>query len=99
MKTYYNVDLVLQGHEHAYTRSFKLKDNKVVADHEKGTVYVLSTSGPKLREVNPPFKHLMAKMGTNSQLFQVISIDGKKLAYHSYTANGLVYDSFELTKE
>lgn len=94
----YNVDLVLTGHDHAYARSYKLKNGARVADNEKGTVYVVSVSGPKMYSVNSNYDHIMAKTGGNVQLFQVISIDGEELSYKSYTVTGSLYDSFNLLK-
>ena len=44
----YRVDLVLQGHDHAYARSKNLRSGKNVRDNESGTVYVVSVSGPKM---------------------------------------------------
>ena len=35
------------------------------------------------------------KIGSQKQLFQVISIDGNKLLYKSYTALGELFDEFE----
>ncbi len=93
------VDLVLQGHDHTYARTYKLRGGKAVAGDEKGTVTVLSVSGPKSYEVNPFYKDIMAKMGTKVQLFQVISIAGDTLVFRAYTATGSVYDSFELMKK
>lgn len=94
----YSVDLVLQGHDHTYGRTFKLRNNTVVGDNEPGTVYAVSVSGPKAYELNPKFKELMAKTGENIQLFQTISIDGNKLEYKSFTVTGKLFDSFELKK-
>lgn len=94
----YSVDLVLTGHDHAYSRSYKLKNGEVVGDNESGTVYVVSVSGPKMYSVNSNYNHIMAKTGGNVQLFQTISINGGKLNYESYTATGELYDSFELNK-
>lgn len=94
----YGVDLVLTGHDHVYSRSYKLKNNTVVSADEKGTVYVVSVSGSKGYVLNPKYRDLMAKTGENVQLFQTISIDGQKLKYKSYTATGELYDSFELKK-
>ncbi|MGE5351935.1 MAG: fibronectin type III domain-containing protein [Acidobacteriota bacterium] len=93
-----NVDLILQGHDHSYARSYKLKNGLRVNDNEKGTVYVTSVSGPKAYIVNSLYSSLMAKMGTNLQLFQLISIDKDRLSFKSFTAEGALYDSFELTK-
>lgn len=94
----YNVDLVLTGHDHAYARSFKLKNGVKVSENEKGTVYVVSVSGPKMYTVNTSFNNIMAKTGGNSQLFQVISVNVKELKFESYTTTGRLYDSFRLTK-
>jgi 3',5'-cyclic AMP phosphodiesterase CpdA len=94
----YGVDLVLQGHDHTYARSWKLKNDAVVGEREQGTVYVVSSCGPKFYVYNPLYNDLMAKTGENLQLFQVISIDGPALTFHAYTAAGDLYDAFELRK-
>jgi hypothetical protein len=94
----YSVDLVLQGHDHTYGRTFKLRNGRKVTDNEKGTVYVVSVSGPKIYSMNPNFEDLMAKMGTGRQLFQVINVNNNRLKYQSFTATGERYDSFELEK-
>jgi acyl-CoA-binding protein len=94
----YNVDLVLQGHDHTYARTFKLRDGMVVPVDEKGTVYVVSVSGPKAYAINTKYKDLMAKIGDHISSFQVISVEANKLSFTSYTAAGVVYDSFELRK-
>jgi len=41
---------------------------------------------------------LRDKIGNNKQLFQVISINGDKLSYQSYTATGELFDAFDLIK-
>jgi len=94
----YSVDLVLTGHDHAYSRSFKLNNGVKVADNEKGTVYVVSVSGPKMYTVNSIYNSIMAKTAGNVQLYQVISINGNELQYDCYTASGSPFDSFKLTK-
>ena len=94
----YSVDLVLQGHDHTYSRTFKLRNGKRVEDNESETVYVISVSGPKNYSVNKRYEHLMEKMETGRQLFQVISVNKNRLQYESYNALGELYDSFELKK-
>jgi hypothetical protein len=94
----YSVDLVLQGHDHTYGRTYKMRNGIKVDDSEKGTVYVVSVSGPKIYSMNPKYKGHMVKMGTGRQLFQVIGIDKNHLKYESYTVTGQLYDSFELEK-
>lgn len=95
----YSVDLVLTGHDHGYARSKKLKNGKVVGDTGGGTVYVVSVCGPKGYEHDPKYDALMQKTGTQLQLFQVISFQGNKLVYKSFTATGKLNDSFELVKD
>jgi len=95
----HDVDLVLTGHDHAYARSYKLKNGVKVADNESGTVYVVSVSGPKMYSVNSSNNDLMAKTGGNTQLFQVIKVDQEKLSFKAYTVTGQLFDTFELTKK
>lgn len=92
----HSVDLVLQGHDHTYGRTYKLRDGKIVGKNKKGTVYVVSVSGPKMYSVNPKFEHLMVKMGKNTQLFQVISVERDKLKFQCFTATGEIFDEFLL---
>ena len=94
----HHVDLVLQGHDHAYGRTFKCCNGKRVDNSEKGTVYVVSVCGTKVYSINPKFKDLMAKMGNNLQLFQIIHIDKNELNYACYNALGEVFDTFILKK-
>ncbi|RMF42995.1 MAG: metallophosphoesterase family protein [Planctomycetota bacterium] len=110
----YRVDLVLQGHDHAYGRSgLQVPDQAEVAgpagdeqqnvaegaqvlDPHTGTVYVVSVSGPKMYpNRRPPF---MRRVGEDTQLYQIIHIDGHRLRFEARTAAGALYDAFELTK-
>jgi hypothetical protein len=94
----HSVDLVLQGHDHTYGRSHKLLNSSKVKDDQKGTVYVVSVSGPKIYSINPRYEELMVKMGTGRQLFQVITVEQNQLNFESWTVVGELFDSFELTK-
>lgn len=94
----YNVDLVLQGHDHTYGRTHKLVNSEIVDNNEPGTVYIVSGSGPKFYDLNPLYDGLMAKMGSKIQLFQAIKIEKDKLTFKAYTATGELFDSFELEK-
>jgi 3',5'-cyclic AMP phosphodiesterase CpdA len=94
----YSVDLVLTGHDHTYSRSKKILNGNAVADNEKGTVYVVSVSGPKAYPLGNRYNDLFVKTGEKVQLYQVIEVNDNKINYKSYTVNGQLYDSFELTK-
>lgn len=104
----YMVDLVLQGHDHSYARGrADLHEENVVGGFNKrthsGTVYVVSVSGGKMYQLRPngweDFEGADRDRGAeNTQLFQLINIDGDKLSFEAYTATGELYDAFDLIK-
>jgi len=103
----YNVDLALQGHDHSYARGrVAPSEYNLVSGVNKrdqtGTVYVVSVSGGKMYNLNPNAWNEhdadRERAAENTQLFQVITVDGNKLVYESYTAIGELYDSFHLLK-
>lgn len=91
----YKVDLILQGHDHAYARGMK-KIPYENGPEFSGTMYVISVSGSKMYEENK--KDWMDKSGGHTQLYQLITVEGDVLSYKCYTATGQLYDSFELIK-
>lgn len=86
----HNVDLVLQGHDHSHARGY-------LDEQENGAVYVVSVAGEKMYDMDS--QDWMARKGENTQLYQIIDIDGETLTYHSYTPSGDIYDSFVLEKQ
>ena len=94
----YRVDLVLQGHDHAYARTHRLRGGKVAATREHGIVYVTSVSGPKMNDLTLADPVLMAKTLQDVQLYQIIDVNGDRLTYRAFTTDGLPADTFELRK-
>jgi 3',5'-cyclic AMP phosphodiesterase CpdA len=97
----YNVDLVLQGHDHTYARfgpevGENLPSGVNVQSQEAGTVYVVSVSGPKMYNVDR--RPAMRRAAEDTQLYQIISVDGPTLRYEARTAIGELYDAFRLEK-
>ena len=93
----YVVDLVLQGHNHTYARGNNIGSGATVRDTTKGTVYVVSVSGPKQYKLKKdPW---VARGGENTQLYQVITVSGDTLNYRAMTAVGELYDAFDLVKQ
>ncbi len=101
----FKVDLVLNGHDHTYARTGAV-DVALAAnapsgygqayDPEIGTVYVVSVSGPKMYEIT---KGSFAKrVAENTQLYQIIDINGDTLRYRAFMATGELYDEFRLNK-
>ncbi|MYC13798.1 MAG: metallophosphoesterase family protein [Gemmatimonadetes bacterium] len=93
----YAVDLVLQGHNHTYARGNNIGSGATVRDTTKGTVYVVSVSGPKqYRLKKDPW---VTRGGENTQLYQIITVSGDTLHYRAMTAVGELYDAFDLVKQ
>ncbi|MEZ6122792.1 MAG: metallophosphoesterase family protein [Planctomycetaceae bacterium] len=61
-----------------------------------GTVYVVSVSGPKMYDLGR--RSFMLRAAEDTQMYQIISIDGATLHYEARAATGTLYDSFLLTK-
>ncbi|MDO3694779.1 metallophosphoesterase family protein [Wenyingzhuangia sp. chi5] len=94
----YNVDLVLQGHDHTYARGYASNEGlgKTIVQ-DAGAVYAVSVSGPKMYESQK--QDWMVKRGEYVQLFQIITVENSTIHYNSYTTKGEVYDSFSLIKD
>ncbi|OYP31171.1 metallophosphoesterase [Rhodopirellula sp. MGV] len=100
----YRVDIVLQGHDHTYGRTgleTPTEANVPVGvnqrDNQTGTVYVVSVSGPKMYDLQR--QEFMVRQTSDTQLYQIIKIDGDQLTYEARTAVGDVFDSFTLKKQ
>ncbi len=91
----HGVDLVLQGHDHTYGRGYNLAYGENHKD--KGPIYVVSVSGPKM--YNLSFGEWMERAASNTQLYQIISVDERVIHYEAYTTTGQLYDAFELKKK
>jgi hypothetical protein len=94
----HKVDIVLQGHDHAYGRGmvYNVPAGNNLKEISSGTIYVVSVAGPKMYEVSDDA--WMERRAGNTQLFQIITIKEDQLNYQAYTANGEVYDEFILQK-
>lgn len=92
----HNVDLVMQGHDHSYGR----KNVDTGTTGQKGnTVFVVSVSGPKMYNVGDEAKSTMQRTAQNTQLYQIIEVNGDTLKYEARTAVGDLYDWFILQKQ
>ena len=94
----YAVDLVLQGHDHYYARTHKLRGGEIVDADAPGTVYAISVSGPKMYTLNRKFENLMAVLRGETQMFQIIEVEPTRLIYKAYTVAGECVDAFELRR-
>lgn len=104
----FQVDLVLQGHDHSYARSGLIHGKPLVGTQNEpagatsvsksGTVYVVSVSGPKMYNLSKPKRPEFERVAEDTQLFQIITVDGDELRYRACTATGRNYDGFTLKK-
>lgn len=82
------VDLVLQGHDHVYGRR--------LPGEAPTPVFVVSVAGAKQYRLSEQARRTMRPVAEDTQLFQVVRIDGARLRYEARTATGRLYDAFEL---
>lgn len=104
----YGVDLVLQGHDHTYGRSalvgppepgdVNVDTGVRVRSQQAGTVYVVSVSGPKMYEQKDEFGIEIRRAAEDTQLYQIITVDGLEMRYEARTAMGTLYDAFTLQR-
>ncbi len=95
----YHVDMVFQGHDHAYLRTYPMKAEKIVSSAAEGTYYVVADAGTKYYKQD---QHDYTAVGfTNVSTYQVINIDtdgGDRLSYRAYDAEGTVRDKVLIDK-
>jgi 3',5'-cyclic AMP phosphodiesterase CpdA len=94
----YHVDLALQGHDHAYLRTYPMKNGKRVASPKEGTIYIVSVSGTKMYDQD---QRDYTEFGmTNVATYQVldIQVDGNRLIYRAYDIKGKLRDEFVIEK-
>lgn len=93
----HGVDLVLQGHDHAYGRA-TLPPRERLERPAHGTVYVVSVAGPKQYLLSDQARGAMARIGEDTQLYQVVNVERDRLRYRARTATGALYDAFDLVR-
>ena len=94
----HHVDMALQGHDHAYLRTYPMKEGKRVGSTKEGTVYIVSVSGVKMYDQDP---RDYTEFGmTNTATYQVldIQISGDRLVYRAYDTDGNLKDELVIEK-
>ena len=85
----YGVDLVLQGHEHAYAR--------MRTNGETTPVYTVSHCSPKNYRIE--FDERFDRFGSGSRYYQKVCIQGDTMFLTAYDAmSGILYDSLQIRK-
>jgi 3',5'-cyclic AMP phosphodiesterase CpdA len=94
----HHVDMVLQGHDHAYLRTYPMRAGRPVSGADQGTIYVVSVSGDKFYDQAP---RDYTEVGfTHTPTYQTIEIDNvqNRLTYRAWTDAGEVIDRVTITK-
>ena len=98
----YHVDLVFEGHEHAYMRTFPLKGGKIMPSPADGTIYLISSSGTKLyKQIQADY---MEVHFIDTPMYNVIDIlpacdkAGDRLIFRGYDLEGNTKDQFTIDK-
>ena len=90
----YGVDLVLQGHEHAYARMTRHADDGT----PQTPVYTVSHCSPKNYRIQ--FDDRFDKFGISSRYYQTVDIAGDTLRLAAYEVYGhTLYDSLLIVKD
>lgn len=94
----YGVDMALQGHDHAYLRTYPMVGNERATDPGTGTYYVVSVSGTKFYEQDP--SDYTAVGFEDTQTYQILDIEMNpdRLTYRAYDGEGTVRDEIIIEK-
>ncbi|MET0190442.1 MAG: Ig-like domain repeat protein [Pseudonocardia sediminis] len=107
----YDVDIVMQGHDHAYGRgNLRANEAGLPADATKdkshtGPVYLVSVAGPKYYVPDPPDSnnwvtngaHLRV-VGRDTQLYQLVDVKAGEMHVETWDVAGNLVDAFTIAK-
>jgi len=92
----HQVDLVLQGHDHTFGRTFPLKAGRRAAEGEKGTIYLNSVCGSKQYELAEGLDAIFAITDSRKQFFHVIDVSSEIMTLRSYLIDGTLKDVVQI---
>ncbi len=94
----HQVDLVLQGHDHAYLRTYPLRGHQRAANSGAGTTYVVAVSGDKF--VDQAQRSYIEVGFTGVSTYQTIEVKAQapSLLYRAWTEAGAVVDELAIEK-
>jgi len=99
----HGVDLVLQGHDHCYSRltAEAGRDAGVAAraaGETQGPVYLVSVAGSKMYGLNDRSPLQPDRVAEDTSLFQIVDVSGDRLKLRTHLNTGVLYDGFDLIK-
>lgn len=80
----YGVDLVFEGHQHVYSRSYPMYEGKI--DYENGITYIMGVSGSKF--YGSADETLADHTVYNTANYQLVQIDGNALTVRTLDLDG-----------
>jgi len=103
----YNVDLVLQGHDHMVARTYPMRDGKIVSmnsggniEKGEGTVYFIPGSAGYKRYDDlvsiPEYMQFVENTSSASATYSIIKVTEQNLEVETKDNNGNVIDSFKI---
>jgi hypothetical protein len=96
------VDLVLQGHDHCYSRltaeAGPAAGAAARAKGGQGPVYLVSVTGAKMYALNDRAATQPDRIAEATQLYQIVDVETRRLRFRTYTATGTLYDGFDLVR-
>lgn len=97
------VDLVLQGHDHCYSRLTAEAGREAgraarAGGAAQGPVYLVSVTGSKMYGLNDRARTQPDRTAEATELFQIVDVEQSRLKFRTYTASGTLYDGFDLMR-
>src|SRR5262249_8195630 len=94
----HGVDLVLQGHDHAYLRTHPLRGGRRVATADQGTTYVVSVSGTKYYDQRTRAETAVGYTGLSTYQTSDIEVPENRLTYRAWDVEGREVDRLTIDK-
>ena len=98
----YGVDLVLNGHDHVYTRTKKMRGGQAVEGDEEGVTYIVANSGEKFYWLEESENAIIQLADTST--YQLITVEYDEAAnpvlhYKARDFEGRLIDEFTIGKK
>jgi len=96
----YHVDVVFNGHDHAYTRTYPINDGQIVNSPALGTVYVITgRSGVKILDGNER-KAWSTNFFDPQDMpnYMVVEVCGSRMQIKAYKMDGTLIDDYTIDK-
>jgi hypothetical protein len=93
-----NVNVVLSGHDHIYSRTPKMSGGEVSPTESYGTVYISGGSASeKIYTASPPYSTPYSFILTESKnVITIVSIENGQLVFTTIDVNGTIVDTYTL---